>query len=107
VGHEFSGDVVQVGSLVTERGRKVIGVTAEGHIETEDASFAALEIPRLPVHEDHGVDRDGCFAEFIAMPATNVWHLDDSISYDGRASTTRMGNAFHTALTAEIPVPLS
>ena len=50
-----------------------------------------------------GVDRDGCFAEYIAMPATNVWHLDDSISYDVGGIHDPMGNAFHTALTAEIP----
>jgi threonine 3-dehydrogenase len=50
-----------------------------------------------------GVDRDGCFAEYIAMPATNVWHLDDSISYDVGGIHDPMGNAFHTVLTAEIP----
>jgi threonine 3-dehydrogenase len=50
-----------------------------------------------------GVDRDGCFAEYIAMPATNVWHLDDSLSYDIGGIHDPMGHAFHTALTAEIP----
>ena len=37
------------------------------------------------------------------MPATNVWHLDDSISYEVGGIHDPMGNAFHTALTAEIP----
>jgi threonine 3-dehydrogenase len=37
------------------------------------------------------------------MPATNVWHLDDAISYDVGGIHDPMGNAFHTALTAEIP----
>jgi threonine 3-dehydrogenase len=50
-----------------------------------------------------GVDRDGCFAEYIAMPATNVWHLDDNISFDIGGIHDPMGNAFHTALTADIP----
>jgi threonine 3-dehydrogenase len=50
-----------------------------------------------------GVDRDGCFAEYIAMPATNVWHLDDTVSYDIGGIHDPMGNAFHTALTADIP----
>ena len=50
-----------------------------------------------------GVDRDGCFADFIAMPATNIWPLDDDISYDIGGIHDPMGNAFHTALTAEIP----
>jgi len=50
-----------------------------------------------------GVDRDGCFAEYISMPATNVWHLDDEISYDVGSIHDPMGNAFHTVLTADIP----
>jgi threonine 3-dehydrogenase len=50
-----------------------------------------------------GVDRDGCFAEFISMPATNVWHLDDATSFDIGGIHDPMGNAFHTALTADIP----
>jgi threonine 3-dehydrogenase len=37
------------------------------------------------------------------MPATNVWHLDDAISYDIGGIHDPMGNAFHTALTADIP----
>ena len=37
------------------------------------------------------------------MPATNVWHLDDNISYDVGGIHDPMGNAFHTTLTAEIP----
>jgi threonine 3-dehydrogenase len=45
-----------------------------------------------------GVDRDGCFAEFIAMPATNVWHLDDDVSFEVGGIHDPMGNAFHTAL---------
>jgi threonine 3-dehydrogenase len=49
------------------------------------------------------VDRDGCFAEYIAMPSLNVWHLDDSISFDIGGIHDPMGNAFHTALTADIP----
>jgi threonine 3-dehydrogenase len=49
------------------------------------------------------VDRDGCFADYIAMPATNVWQLHNSISYDVGGIHDPMGNAFHTALTADIP----
>jgi threonine 3-dehydrogenase len=51
-----------------------------------------------------GVDRDGCFAEYIAMPATNVWHLDADVSYEVGGIHDPMGNAFHTALcNTEIP----
>jgi threonine 3-dehydrogenase len=59
--------------------------------------------PRRPHTKIIGVDRDGCFAEYIAMPATNVWHLDDAISYEIGGIHDPMGNAFHTALTADIP----
>jgi threonine 3-dehydrogenase len=45
-----------------------------------------------------GVDRDGCFTEYIAMPATNVWHLDDNVSFDIGGIHDPMGNAFHTTL---------
>ncbi|GAC1516863.1 MAG: hypothetical protein NVS1B4_14630 [Gemmatimonadaceae bacterium] len=37
------------------------------------------------------------------MPATNVWQLDDAVSHDVGGIHDPMGNAFHTALTAEIP----
>jgi threonine 3-dehydrogenase len=49
-----------------------------------------------------GVDRDGCFAEYIAMPAANVWPLDPAIDYDIGGIHDPMGNAFHTALAADL-----
>lgn len=103
VGHEFAGDVVAVGSYV--EGVKVGDrVTAEGHIINERSLFSRTgEGHADPSTRIIGVDRDGCFAEFIAMPAANVWHLDDIISYDIGSIHDPMGNAFHTALSAEIP----
>ena len=103
VGHEFSGDVVEVGRLVTdvEEGDRV---TAEGHIVDGRCLLCRTGNAHVcPYTKIIGVDRDGCFAEFIAMPATNVWHLDDNISYDVGGIHDPMGNAFHTALTADIP----
>src|SRR4030095_5126048 len=41
--------------------------------------------------------------EYSAMPAVNVWHLDTNVSYDIGGIHDPMGNAFHTALTADIP----
>src|SRR5207237_8077373 len=49
-----------------------------------------------------GVDRDGAFAQYIAMPATNVLPLDGIPTTVG-AVMDPMGNAFHTVLTADIP----
>jgi threonine 3-dehydrogenase len=103
VGHEFSGDVVDVVRLVTDvmEGDRF---TDEGHIVDGRCLLCRTGNAHVcPYTKIIGVDRDGCFAEYIAMPATNVWHLDDAISYDVGGIHDPMGNAFHTALTAEIP----
>ena len=103
VGHEFAGEVVQVGALVTDV-RKGDRVTAEGHIVDGRCLLCRTGNAHVcPYTRIIGVDRDGCFAEYIAMPATNVWHLDDNLSFDIGGIHDPMGNAFHTALTAEIP----
>lgn len=103
VGHEFAGDVVAVGCLV-ESVKSGDRVTAEGHIVDERSIFSRTGNAHVdPSTRIIGVDRDGCFADYIAMPATNVWHLDDGISYDIGGIHDPMGNAFHTALTANIP----
>ena len=103
VGHEFAGDVVQVGQLVTDV-REGDRVTAEGHIVDGRCPLCRTGNAHVCPHTKIiGVDRDGCFAEYIAMPATNVWHLDDAVSYDVGGIHDPMGNAFHTALTATIP----
>jgi threonine 3-dehydrogenase len=103
VGHEFAGEVVQVGSLVTDV-RDGDRVTAEGHIVDGRCLLCRTGNSHVcPYTKIIGVDRDGCFAEYIAMPATNVWHLDDNVSFDIGGIHDPMGNAFHTALTADIP----
>jgi threonine 3-dehydrogenase len=103
VGHEFAGDVVKVGGLVTD---VTVGdrVTAEGHIVCNRCLLCRTGNSHVcPNTKIIGVDRDGCFAEYIAMPAGNVWHLDDSVSFEVGGIHDPMGNAFHTALTADIP----
>ena len=103
VGHEFAGDVAAVGSLVTDV-RVGDRVTAEGHLVPELSYFSRTGQAHVdPATRIIGVDRDGCFAEYIAMPARNIWHLDDAISYEIGGIHDPMGNAFHTALTASIP----
>lgn len=103
VGHEFAGDVVQVGRLVTDV-KEGDRVTAEGHIVDGRCLLCRTGNAHVcPYTKIIGVDRDGCFAEYIAMPATNVWHLDDNVSFDIGGIHDPMGNAFHTALTAVIP----
>ena len=104
VGHEFAGEVTAVGQLVTEvkAGNRV---TAEGHIVCGRCHLCRTGNAHVcPNTKIIGVDRDGCFAEYIAMPATNVWHLDDDIGFDVGSIHDPMGNAFHTALHGtEIP----
>jgi threonine 3-dehydrogenase len=103
VGHEFAGEVAQVGRLVTDV-REGDRVTAEGHIVDGRCLLCRTGNAHVcPFTRIIGVDRDGCFAEYIAMPATNVWHLDDNVSFDVGGIHDPMGNAFHTALTADIP----
>ena len=103
LGHEFAGEVVEVGAEA--RGEFAAGqlVTAEGHIicghclqcRTGNGHICA----RTRII---GVDRAGAFTEFIAMPAGNVMRLD-GIPTEIGAIMDPMGNAFHTVLTAEIP----
>lgn len=102
VGHEFAGDVAAVGALVTS---VAVGdrVTAEGHIVDEHSLFSRTGQAHVdPATRIIGVDRDGCFAEYIAMPAANVWPLDPAIDYDVGGIHDPMGNAFHTALAADL-----
>ena len=104
VGHEFAGDVVQVGHLVTDV-REGDRVTAEGHIVCGRCHLCRTGNAHVcPNTCIIGVDRDGCFADYIAMPATNVWPLDEAISYEIGGIHDPMGNALHTALTnTEVP----
>jgi threonine 3-dehydrogenase len=102
VGHEFAGEIVAVGDAVAglETGQLV---TAEGHIvcghclQCRTGNGHICKNTRII-----GVDRDGAFAEYIAMPATNVLPLNGIPTTVG-AVMDPMGNAFHTVLTAEIP----
>lgn len=102
VGHEFAGEIVAVGEGVTELQVGQL-VTAEGHIvcghclQCRTGNSHVCRNTRII-----GVDRDGAFAEFIVMPATNVLTLD-GIPTDIGAIMDPMGNAFHTVLTADIP----
>lgn len=102
VGHEFMGTVVDVGEAVT---RVAVGrrVSAEGHIGCGECEFCrtgrAHICDRLSII---GVDRDGCFAEYIAMPEQNAWLVDDRISDHVAAIMDPLGNAMHAVSAAEV-----
>jgi threonine 3-dehydrogenase len=105
IGHEFAGEIAELGRDAAATGLLAVGdlVTAEGHIVCGHCLQCRLGDAHLCRRTQIiGVDRDGAFAEFIVMPATNVLVLE-GIPTDIGAIMDPMGNAFHAVLTAEIP----
>ncbi len=103
VGHEFAGEIVEIGQDVGDAFHIGQRVTAEGHIVSGHTRQSRTGQGHVcPSTRIIGVDRDGAFAEFIAMPASNVMPLGDISTVMG-AIMDPVGNAFHTVLTAEIP----
>ena len=103
LGHEFAGEVVEVGESV--QGEFATGqlVTAEGHIVCGHCLQCRTGNGHICARTRIiGVDRAGAFTRLIAMPATNVMRLD-GIPTEIGAIMDPMGNAFHTVLTADIP----
>ncbi|MDX1509421.1 MAG: L-threonine 3-dehydrogenase, partial [Woeseiaceae bacterium] len=102
VGHEFSGEIVEVGSEVKGfmAGDRV---SAEGHITCGVCRNCRAGRRHLCIHTvGVGVDRPGSFAEYIAVPAFNVFKLPDVISDDMAALLDPLGNATHTALSFDL-----
>ncbi len=102
VGHEVAGEVVAVGREVT-RCKEGDHVSAETHIVCNDC-------PRCHVGEYHlcentkilGVDTDGVFAEYVAIPEQNVWLNDKDIPWELQSIQEPLGNAVHTAMEGEL-----
>jgi threonine 3-dehydrogenase len=98
IGHEFVGEIVEVGSNVSDfhPGNLVSG---EGHVVCGRCRNCMAGRRHLCAFaKGIGVDRPGAFAEFIALPMTNVWHHDASVDRDVAAIFDPFGNAVHTAL---------
>lgn len=103
VGHEFVGEIVEVGSAVQgwSVGQRIC---AEGHIycgycrncRTDQAHLC------LATYEALGRHRDGGFAEYVALPAINAVAIPDSIPDEFAAIFDPFGNAVHTALSFDI-----
>jgi threonine 3-dehydrogenase len=105
VGHEFAGEITQLGSEADAAGLLAVGdlVTAEGHIVCGHCLQCRLGAAHLCRRTQIiGVDRDGAFADYIVMPASNVMTLD-GIPTEIGAIMDPMGNAVHTVLEAEVP----
>ena len=98
VGHEFVGDVVDVGSNVTGFVPGDV-VSGEGHVVCGRCRNCMAGRRHLCAQTSSvGVDRPGAFAEYIALPMTNVWHHDRAIDRDVAAIFDPFGNAVHSAL---------
>ena len=99
VGHEYAGEIVAIGSEV--RGLAVGDrVSGEGHItcgHCRNCRAGRRHLCRNAVGV--GVNRAGCFAEYMSLPATNVFKLPDAISDEIASILDPFGNATHTALS--------
>jgi threonine 3-dehydrogenase len=99
VGHEFVGEVVDIGSDVHDL-RQGDLVSGEGHLVCGRCrNCMAGRRVQCARTKGVGVNHPGAFAEFIALPATNVWRHAPDIDVDVAAIFDPFGNAVHTALT--------
>src|SRR5579871_1005717 len=99
VGHEFVGEVVEVGSNVNDFHPGDV-VSGEGHLVCGRCRNCMAGRRHLCAHtRGIGVNHAGAFAEFIALPMTNVWRHAEGIDLDVAAIFDPFGNAVHTALS--------
>lgn len=101
-GHEFAGVVEKIGGAVT-RVKPGQRVSAEGHL-TAFADFNS-RTGNAHIASDTkilGVDRDGCFADYLIVPEDNVWPLHDKIPDKLGAIMDPLGNAVHTVMSAGV-----
>ena len=103
IGHEFCvGEIVDVGSEVHDLRSGDI-VSGEGHLVCGRCrNCMAGRRVQCARTKGVGVNYPGAFAEFIALPATNVWRHPPDINLDVAAIFDPFGNAVHTALTFPI-----
>jgi len=102
VGHEFMGRIAAIGSAV--RGFAVgERVSAEGHVSCGFCLLCRTGQAHICEHvKIIGIDRDGSFADYIAMPESNVWRLDSAIPDEYAAVFDPLGNAVHTVMAAGV-----
>lgn len=104
VGHEFYGEIVELGEGVPsgqpyglEIGQRV---SVEGHVVCGHCRNCRAGRRHMCVNTSNlGVNRDGCFADYVVVPHSNVWVQPDLIDPDLGAVFDPLGNAVHTALS--------
>ena len=102
VGHEFCGEIIEIGEEVNglHLGQRVSG---EGHITCgmcRNCRAGRQHLCRKTLGV--GVNRPGCFAEFLVIPAVNVMVLPDTVSADEASILDPFGNAAHCALSFDM-----
>ena len=103
LGHEFYGEIAQLGDDVAEStgGRLAVGqrVSGEGHVVCGHCRNCRAGRRHVCINtKGIGVNRDGAFADYVVIPASNVWVHPDTITPDLGAIFDPFGNATHTAL---------
>ena len=99
IGHEFVGEIVAVGSNVNDFHPGEV-VSGEGHVVCGRCRNCLAGRRHLCAHSQGvGVNRPGAFAEYIALPMSNIWRHDSNINRDVAAIFDPLGNAVHTALS--------
>jgi threonine 3-dehydrogenase len=102
IGHEFVGEIVKVGSNVNDFFPGDI-VSGEGHVVCGRCRNCLAGRRHLCAHTlGVGVNRPGAFAEYIALPMTNIWRHHPGIDQEVAAIFDPFGNAVHTALSFPI-----
>jgi len=102
VGHEFVGEIVDVGSNVNDFRPGQI-VSGEGHVVCGRCRNCLAGRRHLCAHTSGiGVDRPGAFAEYLVLPMSNVWEHRPDIDLDVAALFDPLGNAVHTALQYDL-----
>jgi threonine 3-dehydrogenase len=101
-GHEFVGIIEGVGSAVTNY-KPGLRVSAEGH--TTQGKDYNSRTGNAHIASDTriiGIDRDGCFAEYVCVPEENVWPVHPTIPDKVAAVLDPLGNAVHTVMAADV-----
>ena len=101
-GHEFCGIVTAVGDEVTS--------VKEGDFVSAEMHVACGKCLQCRTGEAHicqhvsiiGVDQNGAFAEYVCIPESNIWKLDQAIPQEYASILDPLGNAVHTVLAGEI-----
>lgn len=101
-GHEFVGIIERVGNAVS---RVKVGqrVSAEGHIACGTCHQCRTGNAHICRNvKIIGIDRDGCFAQFVSVPDENVWPVNPAIPDHIAAVFDPLGNAVHTVMSANV-----